>query len=360
MKKIKYYSLTNILKYDAQYNVIFGGRSNGKSYAVQEYCIKDYIEHGRQMAVVRRWQDDFTGKRGLTMFDNQISTNNIKKLSNGQWDQVYYHASRWYLARWNEDINALEHDDTPFAFGFSITSMEHDKSSSYPKIGNILFDEFLTRSNYIDNEFVLFMNVLSTIIRQRDDVRIFMLGNTVNKYCPYFAEMGLNHIKEMEAGSIDLYTYGNGKLKVAVEYTTNNSSKPSDKYFAFDNPKLNMITGNEWEIDIYPHLPDKYKPSDILFTYFIQFDGQVLQCEIIQGPAYIYTYIHIKTSPLKDEDNDLIFGPASDPRPNWIRKINRPLTPVVKKIYDFFQRDKVYYQSNDIGEIVRNYLQWCS
>ena len=34
--KSKYYSLNNILKKDAQYNIIFGQRSNGKTYAVKK------------------------------------------------------------------------------------------------------------------------------------------------------------------------------------------------------------------------------------------------------------------------------------------------------------------------------------
>ena len=59
---------------------------------------------------------------------------------------------------------------------------------------NILFDEFITRSMYLPDEFVIFTNVLSTIIRDRNNVKIFMCGNTVNKYCPYYKEMGLNNV----------------------------------------------------------------------------------------------------------------------------------------------------------------------
>ena len=58
-----------------------------------------------------------------------------------------------------------------------------------------------------------------------------MLGNTVNRYCPYFKEMGLAHIKEMKPGDIDLYRYGDSELTVAVEYTTPKKNSP-DEYFA--------------------------------------------------------------------------------------------------------------------------------
>ena len=236
----------------------------------------------------------------------------------------------------------------------------------YPDITLILFDEFITRGAYLADEFVLFMNTLSTIIRLRDNVTIFMLANTVNKYCPYFKEMGLRHISQMKQGTIDLYTIDsdkarNGQLKIAVEYcdTYNKNAKPSNKYFAFDNAKLKMITRGSWEIDIYPHCPHKYKPKDIVFTYFIEFDGSLLQCEIVSTDNTMFTFIHEKTTPLKDESSDIVYSARFDHRPNWRRKITSPILPIEKRIARFFMEDKVFYQDNEVGEIVRNYLIWC-
>ena len=39
-KKEQYYSLSRILKTNAQYYFLIGERSNGKSYAVKEECVK--------------------------------------------------------------------------------------------------------------------------------------------------------------------------------------------------------------------------------------------------------------------------------------------------------------------------------
>lgn len=359
MLKQKFYRLKKILEKNAVYNVIFGERSNGKTYAVLEYALKQYVDNGGQLAIVRRWQDDFTGKRGLTMFDGLVSNGAVSKLTNGRWNGVYYYGSRWYLCNIDKDGKRVN-DETPFAYGFSISSMEHDKSTAYPNITTIMFDEFLTRTSYITDEFVLFMNVVSTIVRHRTNVKIFMLGNTVNKYCPYFKEMGLTHIKDMKPGDIDVYKYGNSELTVAVEYTqANKAGKESDIYFAFDNPKLSMITGGAWEIDIYPHCPVKYKPCDIMFTYFIMFSGDLLQCEIIHTGDNDFTFIHRKTTELKDTENDLIFTPDFSPRPNYRRKITKPMSKVEKRIAEYYLKDKVFYADNEIGEIVRNYLMWC-
>lgn len=360
--KSKFYTTTEIDKRDALYNIIYGERSNGKTTALQLKGLKSFIESGyiNQFAIVRRWNEDFTGKRGQQMFDGAVKTDDFKKILKGtEWTDIYYFSSRWYLCRYEDDKRIVQ--ETPFAYGFALSAMEHDKSTSYPNVTLIVFDEFIARTSYLPDEFILFMNVCSTIIRQRDNVKIYMLGNSVNKYCPYFKEMGLDrHIRNQKIGTIDIYTYGTSGLTVAVEYANpTKGGKASDKYFAFDNAKLNMITSGGWEIDIYPHSPFKWKPSEVMFSYFIEFGGDLLQCDIISSHDTVITFIHRKTGELKNPDSDLIYSTNNDPRPNHRRNILKPCYPMENKIYSMFKNDKVFYQDNEIGEIVRNYLLWC-
>ena len=206
------------------------------------------------------------------------------------------------------------------------------------------------------------MNVLSTIIRQRNNVTIYMLGNTVNKYCPYFKEMGLGHIEDMEAGKIDVYTYGNSKLKVAVERTKNHNiqGRKSDVYFAFDNPSLEMITGGAWELDLYPHCPRKYVDEDIVFKFFLVYNDQILQGEVVELDDCSFIYFHRKTGDIRHPDRDLIFSEEYDPRPNYVRNLRRSSLEAVRRISLFFRDSKVFYQDNDVGEIVRNYIMFCT
>ena len=357
---MKYWSIKPILEKNCRYNIVIGERSNGKTFATLKYGLDNWIKKGEQFAIIRRWADDFKGKRGATMFDALVNNHVVTELTNGEYNGIYYYSGRWYLTKIDEDGKSIK-QDTPFAYAFAISSQEHDKSTSYPNVKTIIFDEFITRGMYLPDEFVLFMNVLSTIIRERDDVKIFMLGNTINQYSIYFNEMGIYKIKDMKAGTIDVYSYGTSNLKVAIEYcgTSKTQKKKSDVYFAFNNPKLNMITQGGWEIDVYPHLPIKYVKKNILFTYFILFDGYKLQCEIVNVENCLFTYIHKKTTPLKDEDNDLIFTTDYSAKPNYRRKISKPIDNAGKKIYEFFLKEKVFYQDNQIGEIVRNYLNWC-
>ena len=254
--------------------------------------------------------------------------------------------------------------ERPFGYALSLSSEEHEKSTAYPNVKNVYFEEFLSRRSYLPDEFLLFTSALSTVIRLRDDVRIFMAGNTINKYAPYFSEMGLTNIKTMKPGTTEVYTYGNSGLKVAVEFSDMPSKdKPSNVYFAFNNPKLSMIRGDGsiWEIDIYPHLTKemKYAPKDIIYKYFVIWDGDILQCDIVRLDDLAFTFVHAKTTPIREDNENIVYSTEHNPKPNYKRKITKANTKTEEIILWFFKNEKVFYQSNEIGEMMRNYIAWC-
>lgn len=359
---MKYYSTANINKKNATYNVIFGERSNGKTYALLLQSLKDYVKDGSQMGYVRRWKEDITGRRAQQLYSGINENGEVKKLTHGRFTGVHYYAGKFYLCSYDDNGKVIYNDADILGFTFALSDGEHDKSTSFPSIRTIIFDEFLTNKLYLGDEFVLFMNTVSTIVRRREDVKIYMLGNTVNKFSPYFGEMGLDQITQMKQGSIDVYTYGESKLKVAVEYcaslATKNEQK-TNKYFAFNNPKLEMITGGAWELSIYPHLPYKYKPKDILLIYFIEFNDKIYQCEIIEKNETVFTFIHDKTTPIKDDDNSLIYSLEPNAKMNYNRSILKPINKIQNKILWFFKNDKVFFQDNNVGDAITNYLKIC-
>lgn len=356
-EKSNFYSLTKILNKKADYNIIFGERSNGKTYAALLYGLKRFVATGEQFAYIRRWREDLRGKRAENLFSNHVANGAIEEITNGECNAIFYLSGKWYLAKYDAEKKKYYPQNTPFCYGFCLSEQEHEKSSSYPNVTTIIFDEFLTRRYYLPDEFMLFMNLLSTIIRQRDNVKVFMLGNTINKYCPYFSEMGLKQVTNMEQGTIDIYKFGQGGAVVAVEYcSTIVKQKASNKYFCFDNQNLQMITGGKWELAAYPHLPTKYTPKDVLFIYYIVFNEVILQGNIIQKGSENFTYIHLKTTPIKDDDNALIYSLEMNGKPNYKRKLLSTATYIEAQVTKYFATDKVFYQNNEVGEIVRNYL----
>lgn len=356
----KFYNLKSILKTNSTYNMIIGERSNGKTYTTLKYGIEQYFKNGSQIAIIRRWQTDIRGNRASEVFKALLSNNEIYKISKGHYQGIHYYGGKYYLCNYGDNGKAIYNDNDVIAYPFSLSDTEHNKSISYPDIRTIIFDEFLTRQVYLQDEFILFMNTISTIVRERTDVKIFMLGNTVNKYSPYFEEMGLKNVKEQIQGTIDVYKYGNSKLKVSVEYCkASGKSKENSFYFAFDNPKLEMIKTGAWELDIFPHCPIKYRPKDILFIYFIEFGGELFQCEIVNKDNNMFTYIHEKTTPLKNSSNDLIYSLDFNPQINYNRNIYITPSEITKKVKSFFIMDKVYYQDNNVGNTIANYLKAC-
>ena len=100
-EKIKYYSSKNIREKNALYNIIFGERSNGKTFDILKIAFEDFINSGEenQLGIIRRWDEDFTGANSArTCYDSLIcdgrGKNQIKIISGGKYDGVEYSAGK--------------------------------------------------------------------------------------------------------------------------------------------------------------------------------------------------------------------------------------------------------------------------
>lgn len=361
-QKFDFYEIQRTIKAypNAHYYVVYGERSNGKTYSSLNYALERWAKAGEEFAYIRRYAEDIRPKNLSSLFSSHVDNGVISRLTDGKWDGISYSSARFYLNHTDEKGNTWK-NEIPIGYAFDINSMEHNKSLSFPKVTTIIFDEFLSRSGYLPNEFVLFTNLISTIVRLRDNVKIIMLGNTVNKTCPYFSEMGLTHVKEQKQDTIDVYHYADSGLEVVCEYTESakkKGGKPSDVYFAFDNPELKMITSGAWEIAIYPHLTEGYKKKDVVMDFFIEFENELLHGEIISSDSGPYIFIHEKTTPIQDEDNDIIYTDKPDVRWNHMMCMTKQRDKYSLFIMQAMRENKIFYSTNEVGEIVRNYVLW--
>lgn len=359
--KSKYYSLTNLLDKDALFNVIFGERANGKTFACLEYAVRKYVTTGGRLAYLRRFSDDLAGNLAASVFDDLISAGIIKKVTRGEYNGVYYYGRKWYLAYYDDDGNRTKTDPTEFARGFALNTAQRYKGHPFPDCTTILFDEFISDSNcYLIDEFRSFMSIISTIVRQGDKAKIFLCGNTVDKFCPYFSEMGLTHIRQQKQGTIDVYTMGDvNPIHIAVEYAEKSEGKASDSYFdAFDNPHLKMITGGEWEMSLFPHLPEPYRLNQILFNFFIKWEEYIIHCEIVQGKDNIFIFCHRKTTEIRHPESDIIYSREYHTAPNYRRKLFKPVDNIDRKIINIINSEHIFFQDNEIGNIFQKYCEW--
>lgn len=391
MAKQKYYSMKKTVdKYpECMYYVVFGERSNGKSYSTLELFVEDFYKSGftRAFGYIRRWSEDVRSSNMEQVFKsllcNDNAENRIAEITKNEYNTVIYKSRLFFLAYKNEETGEIEKQvDEPMGYVFSLAESERIKSTGYPTIKWILLEEFISEGLPMVNEFTRFTSVISTIIRNRDDTKIIMLGNTINKYNLYFNELGLYKAKSQLKNTVDVYEYtaDDGRiLKIACEYADfpDRKVKKSNIYFAFNNSKNAMITNGSWQIASYPHLEFFYTPADIKLIYFIEFSNELFQCEIIKvkdtkdtriindtdsiysHKSVVFTYIHRKTSDIKYPYKHIIFRQGFDTHNNIRRRINNTFDDIGKFIFSFFTTENVTYQDNSVGDAINGYLNWC-
>lgn len=349
MAKKKYYCLDKILECDCNYNVIYGKKSNGKTYALLKYIIERYCKYGETGVYVRRYRQEFNAGRAAALFAGHVQNGVIWEMSDGKYNTVIYKNSKWFLAFYNEHENSYEYDESPFCYAQALTEQRNGASITVPTCTTLVFDEFINR-NTLDDEFFIFNILVSNIKRDRDNLHVFLLGNNIDTYSPYFDEMGLTNIKKQQDGTIDVYTYGDSGNKCAVERTDSSTGADiNDRYFAFNNPKLKMITSGEWAIDFYPQCHTHYEPSNIVYRFFIEFDG-LHMCECVDVDGVMFINIVPKTRG-KNADTDLLFSLTHAVETNVFHDIRK-----FPKIWQFFESDRVVYSSNIVGDKIRHFL----
>lgn len=362
---MKFYDIRALIRDypGAQYYIVYGERSSGKTFSALDRALEANAKNGEQFVYVRRMAEDIKKKEMDRLFDGHIKAGRVKRWYGKEWDDITYYAGAFYLARHyvtERGREGVERSDQPIGFTMCVNVAARYKSLSYPSVTSIIFDEFMSRSGYLPNEFVEFTNLLSTVIRYRDDVTVMLLGNTVNKYCPYFNEMGLTHVKTQKPGTVDTYHYGDTPLRVVVEYTESAQKwggKASDVYFAFDNPELKMITTGAWEIAVYPRLSEPRRRSQVVQDFFIEFDRDIVHGEIVVTDEDAFLYFYPKDDPVM-KDDDIVYGTTSSTKWNRMMALTRQRDKLSRKILELFSTNKWFVATNETGEVVRNYLKW--
>ena len=92
MKK-RYYDLSKLLECGCNWNILYGMRSNGKSYAVKEHTLKQAFNKGVKFVYLRRWSEDIKTKDVDTYFDDI----DIKKITAGKYNGVMAYQGFFYF-----------------------------------------------------------------------------------------------------------------------------------------------------------------------------------------------------------------------------------------------------------------------
>lgn len=176
--KNMYYNIDKTMSHNALFNIVIGGRGIGKTYSWKKKAIRDFIRRGEQFGYIRRYEDEIKLVK-TTLFNDIIFNDEFPGYTISEKNGLYFV------------------DDEIAGYAFSLTKAKDYKSSSFPLVKNLLYDEFLIEGGttgaggYLKNEPDKLLDLYETIARMRD-VRLFMFANAITMANPYFLSWDIN------------------------------------------------------------------------------------------------------------------------------------------------------------------------
>lgn len=155
--------------------MIIGMRGGGKTYGAKKWCIRDFLRNGKQFGWVRRFQSELDealkGFFNPLLFDEDL----VKEFGTISYEVK---GGKLYI------------NDKLAGHSFSLTSANKIKSSEYPLVDKIIFDEFLiergSSAYYLKGEVEMLFGIMESIFRQRENGRVILIANSVSYSNPYF------------------------------------------------------------------------------------------------------------------------------------------------------------------------------
>lgn len=340
-----HYNLDKIDSLNANYNLIYGEKSNGKSYQVKhKKGIEKYLKTGRRFILMRRWESDLTS----AWIESYFSDVDIQKLTNNKYNCVTKFRNELYLTTMTEDYKKKRGEKIGYAIPISLE--QRYSGASFLDVDDIIVEEFMSRGIYIVNEPSKLMTFYSTVDRKRGTTKLWLVGNTVSRVCPYLKEWGLYDImKNQKQGDINTTIIHNEEndVKIAVEYCRSSGGKT----MAIGQAK-NMIDKGEWQTDIQPKLPKSYKAYDILFRFGFQYQSFKFICEYLvdkQEKKYPCWFIYPYNKNFWD--NFIVFSDEIKISPYWQRDIYNITikNEKLKHLFQSFREDKIFFSSDMCG-----------
>lgn len=163
-----YWNPNRTLSHGAYLNFITGNRGGGKTYGSKTWCSKHFLKTEGRFLWVRRFKDEFRGNSGF-----------FKK-----------------IARELPGKKLAVRGDSYFIDGKNAgqklvlsTSRMRKGDDSFSEVDTIVFDEFLIDKgvyHYLPGEVEIFLDLIDTVFRGREDVRVLCLANCISICNPYF------------------------------------------------------------------------------------------------------------------------------------------------------------------------------
>jgi hypothetical protein len=230
------------------------------------------------------------------MIANDHGDQPIREITGGKYDTIKVYQRRIYFASTDPETGDIT-KGKEIGHCFAITQETHYKSLAFPLVGFAIFEEFITDSGYLEKEPARLFNLLSTILRRRAG-KVFLVGNTISRACPYFGDWGLSGVLRQDKGTISIYTQETDQLddkgepvviRIAVEFCENSGNNTK----MFFGQKSKMITSGDWESETQPHLEYYLEEYRRITDMIFEADGLAYRAQLLVDPKdrpLVYVY----------------------------------------------------------------------
>lgn len=345
-REIKHYNIDNLVNQNADINICWGERSNGKSYQVKhKRGVIKYLETGKRFILMRRFREEITNEKIEKYFEDV----DVEKLTKGKYNCITTYRKQIFLSNFDSEKFKITRGEK-IGYAVALSTEQNYAGGSFLDVEDIIFEEFMTRSRYLSNEPTKLMNFYATVDRKRGTTKLWLIGNTISRVCPYLYEWGLSNIiskqkqgtievKEIEAGDDDI-------VKLAIEYCE--STGASSHTIGWNK---DMMNDGSWQSSPQPHLPKSKKEYNILYRIGFMYQSFKFIGEFLQDKEnkdvcwFIYPFE-------KELDEKLVkFTDVIKPSIYYQRNIyditikNENL----QKLLMTFREDKIFYSTDLCG-----------
>ena len=141
MSKQIHYNIDNILLTNANYYLIYGEKSNGKSYQVKHKLgVEHYLESGNRFILLRRWKEDISS----LWIEQYFADVDVSKLTNNKYNCISHFRKVLYFANYDVDTGKTVRGEK-IGYIMSLSTEQHMSSASFLDVDVIIYEEFMER-----------------------------------------------------------------------------------------------------------------------------------------------------------------------------------------------------------------------
>lgn len=360
-QKIVYYNLDPLDSENAVFNLSYGERSNGKSYQVKhkkmiqpymESLVKDSVNSRDRFMLVRRWKEEIKPEK----IEQYFLDVDIYSITDGKYNCISLYKGKLWLSVYDPDAKPQIKRGDYIGYVVALSTEQTYAGASYLDVKNIVFEEFMARGSYLPHEPDKLMNLYSTVDRKRGTTRLWLVGNTISRVCPYIEEWGLHDlIQHQKQGTIECTYVSTGNytddgepevLKIAVEYC-----KSSGRSSHVIGKHKDMLNSGSWQSDPQPQLPKSYNEYEVMYRMMFKYQSFMFIAEYLNDEEennycwYIYPYKG------EIQDDILVISDEVKLDRHWQRNIyNIDINNItLKRLLNTFTENNIFYASDLCG-----------